>query len=107
MTKTEEEATAAILESAAELAEKLGLTLAEDNFALAEDQSVLVAGKFGMEYGKVRVDDSVTGRFHVTEYRLNGEDFVKDIKTILEHGKLEQFRRQTFYSEGAVIYTSK
>jgi hypothetical protein len=107
MAKTEQEETTAILESAAELAEKLGLTKAEEDFTLVEDQTVLVASKFGMEFGKVRVFDSVTGRFHVTEYRLNGEDFIKDIKTILEHGKLEPFRRQTFYPDGAVIYTSK
>lgn len=107
MAKTEQEETAAILESAAELAEKLGLTRAEDDFTLAEDQPVLVASKFGMEFGKVRVYENVTGRFHVTEYRLNGEDFIKDIKTILEHGKLELFRRQNFYPEGAVIYTGK
>lgn len=107
MAETEQEETTAILEAAAELAEKLGLTRAEDNFTLAEDQTVLVASKFGMEFGKVRVYDSVTGRFHVTEYRLNGEDFVKDIKTILERGKLEPFRRQTFYPEDAVIYTGK
>lgn len=107
MTHTEQESTEAILEAAAELAEKLGLTRAEDNFTLMEDQTVLVASKFGMEFGQVRVYDNVTGRFHVTEYRLHGEDLVRDIKKILENGELEPFRRQTFYSDGAVIYTSK
>lgn len=103
---TEQEETSAILEAATGLAEKLGLTKAEDDFRLVEDQTVLVASKFGMEFGKVRVYDSVTGRFHVTEYRLNGEDFMKDIFTILER-KLEPFRRQTFYPDDAVIYTGK
>lgn len=105
MTKTEQEETTAILESAAELAEKLGLTRVEDNFTLVEDQTILVASKFGMEFGKVKVYESAIRRFHVTEYRLNGEDFVKDIKTILPNGELEPFRRQTFSPDGAVIYT--
>jgi hypothetical protein len=107
MTHTEQESTEAILEAAAELAEKLGLTRAEDNFTLKEGQTVLVASKTGMEFGQVRVYESAIRRFHVTEYRLYGEDFVKDIKTILKNGELEPFRRQTFYGEGAVIYTSK
>jgi hypothetical protein len=105
MTKTEQEETAAILESAAALAEKLGLTRVEGDFTLAEGQTVLVASKFGVEFGKVKVYESAIRRFHVTEYHLNGEEFVKDIKTILPNGELEPFRRQTFSPDEAVIYT--
>lgn len=101
---TEQEETTAILESAAVLADKLGLKRVEDNFTLVEGQTVLVASKFGMEFGKVKVDERITGRFHVTEYFLNGEEFVLILKKVLEHGNLEPFKWQGFSPDNAVIY---
>lgn len=102
--------TEAILNSAAVLAETLGLSLADQqNPVFFEGQSVLVASEFGVEIGVVKVYQSTIREFLTTEYMLNGELLAKEVMKFGDGEWVQAFEhKQTgHYPDGAVIYTSR
>lgn len=105
MAKNEQESTEAILKSAAALADTLGLTRVDETPIFVEGQIVLVASKFGIEFGIVKVSQSVIREYFVTEYILNGEILAKHVQKQNKEGLIEPFRQTAYYHEEAVVYT--
>lgn len=105
MEKTTEQITEAVLASAAELAEKLGMTQRELKWeALCEDELMMAVTSEGITIGKVNASYGEMRTYKYEIYNLNGVELLEKRYGITEQGWEHMPTVTVKLYEGTILY---
>lgn len=105
MTKTE--MTEAILENAAELAEKLDMYRISDITDADDGDTIMIASAEGIAIGELKEDSGHMRTYMYCHYNLNGKTLCTLTYQITEQGYENEANRSNFMEDDTIIYLNR